>query len=349
MNAFLPLRAGGTAVVEVDFSLHELEAAMDRAARLGLLLLVGSLLAMIVIVATMLEREVVAPIVRVAHILGPGDGTTRAASDELGRIEASVADLIRKGEAAEAKAAEHERRLADQAGLAQVGEMAAEMAHEFKRPLASIRSAVMLLEQEYELNEQAQALLEAVDGQLGKLTETMQDLFALAKPVELHSERVDMRDVVDGALAQLGSLTETEGRTVAREIEPDVPAVRGDAHRLEQAVLNVLLNGMEAMDAGGRLTVRMRGAGDRVVVEVTDTGPGIPEEEIEKVVLPFYSTKPAGTGLGLPLVARVVAAHAGVLDIESEAGVGTRVTMQFPVHAVQAANGAEGEWRANES
>ncbi|MFP4623750.1 MAG: two-component system sensor histidine kinase NtrB, partial [Gemmatimonadota bacterium] len=349
VNAFLPLRAGGTAVVEVDFSLHELEAAMDRAARLGLLLLVGSLLAMIVIVATMLEREVVAPIVRVAHILGPGDGTTRAASDELGRIEASVADLIRKGEAAEAKAAEHERRLADQAGLAQVGEMAAEMAHEFKRPLASIRSAVMLLEQEYELNEQAQALLEAVDGQLGKLTETMQDLFALAKPVELHSERVDMRDVVNGALAQLGSLTETEGRTVAREIEPDVPAVRGDAHRLEQAVLNVLLNGMEAMDAGGRLTVRMRGAGDRVVVEVTDTGPGIPEEEIEKVVLPFYSTKPAGTGLGLPLVARVVAAHAGVLDIESEAGVGTRVTTQFPVHAVQAANGAEGEWRANES
>ena len=92
------------------------------------------------------------------------------------------------------RAAEQERKLADQAGFAQVGEMAAEMAHEFKRPLASIRSAVSLLEQEYELNAQAQSLLGAVDGQLGKLTETMQDLFALAKPVELRSERVDLRD-----------------------------------------------------------------------------------------------------------------------------------------------------------
>lgn len=329
VNAFLPLRAGGAAILQVDFSLAPLEAAMDRAARLGLLLLVGSLAAVIFIVATMLEREVVTPIERVAGILGPEDPEGRGWG-ELDHIEASVSDLLRKQREASLRAAEQEQRLATQAGFAEVGEMAAEMAHEFKRPLASIRSAVSLLEQEYELNDQAQSLLAAVDGQLGKLTETMQDLFALARPVELEAERVDLADMVDSALSQLAGLMDTRGRRVERIYDPSAAAVHGDRHRLEQAVLNVMVNAMEAMDEGGVLTVTISAAGERVLLEFRDTGPGIPQTQIEKVVLPFYSTKPAGTGLGLPLVARVVAAHRGELDIQSEAGVGTTVTIMLP-------------------
>jgi signal transduction histidine kinase len=329
VNAFLPLRAGGAAILQVDFSLAPLEAAMDRAARLGLLLLVGSMAAVILIVATMLEREVVTPIERVAGILGP-EGPKRGGRGELSHIEASVSDLLRKEREAALLAAEQEERLATQAGFAQVGEMAAEMAHEFKRPLASIRSAVSLLEQEYELNDQAQSLLAAVDGQLGKLTETMQDLFALARPVELEAERVDLADTVDSALSQLAGLIDLRGRRVERHYDPSGAAVYGDRHRLEQAVLNVMLNAMEAMDEGGVLTVTIGPAGRRVALEFRDTGPGIPQSEIEKVVLPFYSTKPAGTGLGLPLVARVVAAHRGELDIQSEPGVGTTVRVVLP-------------------
>jgi signal transduction histidine kinase len=330
VNAFLPVRAGGASILEVDFSLAPLEAAMDRAARLGLLLLVGSLAAVILIVATMLEREVVTPIERVADILGPGGGSRRPVS-ELAGIEESVTDLLRKGREAERKAAEQEQRLASQAGFAEVGEMAAEMAHEFKRPLASIRSAVMLLEQEYELNEQAQSLLGAVDSQLGKLTETMQDLFALAKPVELAGERVDMREAVDEALVHLAGLVDTASFVIERDLEPGLPPLYGDGHRLEQAVLNVMLNAMESMEQGGHLTIRLFTEGDRVIAEFQDTGPGIPESQVDKVLLPFYSTKPAGTGLGLPLVTRVVAAHGGRLDIRSEPGEGTTVRMAFPV------------------
>ncbi|MEJ2502891.1 MAG: ATP-binding protein, partial [Gemmatimonadota bacterium] len=347
VNAFLPIRAGGASILEVDFSLRELEEAMDRAARLGLLLLIGSVAAVIVIVATMLEREVVSPIERMVGILGPQDAGR--GSGELERIEEGVTDLLRKGQEAEARAAEQEERLAQQAGFAQVGEMAAEMAHEFKRPLTSIRSAVSLLEQEYELNEQAQSLLTAVDGQLGRLTETMQDLFALAKPVEMRSEQVDLRDTVDEAMGALSSLTTTQGRHVERDYDPDLPSVCGDAHRLGQAMLNVMLNAMEAMEEGGKLTVSLRRPGDAVVARFHDTGPGIPQEEIERVVLPFYSTKPSGTGLGLPLVARVVAAHGGALDIRSQPGEGTTVELVIPVRSVPAPAGAEGEWRASES
>jgi signal transduction histidine kinase len=328
VNAFLPLRAGGAAILQVDFSLAPLQAAMDRAARLGLLLLVGSLAAVIFIVATMLEREVVTPIERMAGILGPEGPVIRGA--ELAHIEASVSDLVRKERAATQRADEQEARLATQAGFAQVGEMAAEMAHEFKRPLASIRSTVTLLEQEYELDAQAQSLLAAVDSQLGKLTETMQDLFALAKPVEMQDEEVDLADTVDSALSQLAGLVDTSGRRVERTYAPGTPAFHGDRHRIEQAVLNVMLNAMESMESGGMLRISVGEAGDWLALEFRDTGPGIPESEIEKVLLPFYSTKPAGTGLGLPLVARVVAAHGGELDIRSEPGHGTTVRILLP-------------------
>jgi signal transduction histidine kinase len=256
----------------------------------------------------------------VVDILDPGH---RRRAGELGELEESVADLVRKER-------EHEERLASQAGFAEVGEMAAEMAHEFKRPLASIRSAVSLLEQEYELNDQAQSLLDAVDGQLGKLTETMQDLFALAKPVELESGQVDLRNAVDEALSQLAGLVDTSRYTIRRDYTPDLPTLLGDEHRIEQAALNIMLNALEAMEDGGSLHIRLDHDEGTVVAEFTDTGPGIPQEQIEKVFLPFYSTKPSGTGLGLPLVARVVAAHGGEMDVKSEPGRGTTVRMVFP-------------------
>ena len=343
VDAYLPVRAGGASVIEVTFSFEPFRKAMDRGARLGLLLLIGSMAAVLVIVATMLEREVVAPIERMADILGPG-GVAGRRANELGRIEESMTDLLRKEEEAKRRAAEQEEQLASQAGLAEVGGMAAEMAHEFKRPLASVRSAVSLLEQEYELNDQAQSLLAAVDGQLAKLTETMQDLFALAKPIEIEADRVDLAETVDAALMQLAGLTDTSRRRVVRHYDPATPPVAGDRHRLEQAVLNVMLNAMEAMEHGGTLTITIRPNGGAAVLEFVDTGPGIPADAIERVVLPFYSTKPSGTGLGLPLVSRVVAAHRGKLEIDSEPGEGTAVRIILPEQPGLAERVGEEAW-----
>ena len=367
MQAYLPLAVGGVAILQVDFSLAPLQAAMDRGARLGLLLLIGSLAAVLLIVSTMLEREVVGPIERVAGMLPPDGGSEGAAggassdgagfvgrsvarSDELRRIETTMTDLIRKEREAEARVAEQERRLEDQAGLAEVGEMAAEMAHEFKRPLASIRSAVGLLEQEYELKGEAQSLLHAVDGQLAKLTETMQDLFALAKPVELAGGRADLAEAVDSALSQLAGLVDTTGRRIHRAYDRRLPEVIGDRHRLEQAVLNVLLNAMEAMGPGGELFIELQREGPDVRLEIRDTGPGIPRAELDRVLLPFYSTKPQGTGLGLPLVARVVAAHRGSMEIESDEGRGTTVRIRLPAaqESARVAAGSTGAAAAGE-
>lgn len=331
VRAFLPLAVPGASVLEVEFSLGPLREALDRGARLGMGLLVGSLFAMAVILFTMLEREVVGPVERVAGLFRQEEQEgPRRREDELGRLQHSVEHLIEKGQAAEERAAAQEREMAAQAGLAQVGEMAAEMAHEFKRPLASLRTALELMEQEYALDERGGQLKGLVDQHLDKLTETMRDLFALARPLEFEHERVDTAELVDGALAQLAGHPAAAGVRLVREYDPAAARLHGDPRRLEQAVLNVLLNAVEATPGGGRVTVRTRALDDRVRIEVEDAGAGIPPEEREKVLRPFYSTKPMGTGLGLPLVARIVAAHGGRLTIESEPGRGSIVGLELP-------------------
>lgn len=336
VRAYLPLQMGGAAVLEVEFSVAPLEAAMDRGARIGIGLLIGSLVALLVVLFTMFEREVVGPMERVAGMLGPkGDRSAQRSDASLRGIEASVAQLIEKGE-------EAERRLEEQAGLAEVGGMAAEMAHEFKRPLASIRTAMELLEQEYALDGSGQKLMAAVDQQLDRLAETMQDVFSLARPAELEGHAFDLREVLDGAVAQLSGHPTVENVTVERDYGSKPLPAFGDPHRLEQAVLNVMLNAVEAMPSGGRLTVRARPTSEGVRVTFTDTGVGIPADQLQRVMTPFYSTKATGTGLGLPLVARVVAAHDGHLDIASVPGSGTTVTIDLPAGESVEEGGADG-------
>ncbi|MEX0892556.1 MAG: HAMP domain-containing sensor histidine kinase [Gemmatimonadota bacterium] len=359
VRAFFPVDGGAAALFEVGFSVATVRTAMDRGARLGLGLTAGSLLAITVILFTLFEREVVAPIERMHGLLSgvavnaPEPLPERPPSrrtNEMGRLEASVAHLVEQEQAVRRLAQEQGRMLQEQQGLAEVGELAAEMAHEFKRPLASIRSALEVLEQEYVLEDRAQTLLGAVDGQLEKLSETMRDLFALAKPVELESRPVDVADVLDDALSQLAVLPAASNIQVERVYDRGAPPVEGDRRRLEQAFGNVLLNAVEAMaEEGGSLVLGTTHTNGMVVVEVTDTGPGIPPETVEKTLLPFYSTKPSGTGLGLPLVARIVAAHGGTLAIDGSRGQGTRVRIGLPVTAAVRHSSQEGAWPTHAS
>ncbi|HUF50658.1 MAG TPA: HAMP domain-containing sensor histidine kinase [Longimicrobiales bacterium] len=334
VHAFVPVAIPPAAVLEIEYSLGPVKAAMDRGGRIGLGLVIGSVFALVAILFTMLEREVVAPLSRVANLV-PGAAASGGVN-ELSRLEAGVTQLLRQEQRAEDAAAEQRRMLEAQAGFAQVGEMAAEMAHEFKRPLTSIQSAVQLLSQEYVLEERGQRLLGAVEDQLAHLSETMRDLFMLAKPVDLQTAHVMLSAVVDGSLAQLAGHPAAAGIDVRREYDHTVE-VAGDARRLEQVVLNLMLNGVEAMNGTGTLTIRVFSRGERAVLEVHDTGAGIAAAEIDRVLLPFYSTKPSGTGLGLPLVARIVAAHQGRIQIESETGRGTCVRVELPLTAASPA------------
>jgi signal transduction histidine kinase len=328
VHAFVPIEIPEPAVLEVELSVAAIRAAMDRGARLGFGLMAVSLVAVSVIVVTMFEREVVAPLHRIDVLLRDGPGPTSGATgrDELQSLAESVSLLLEKEQEAEALAADRE-------GLARVGELAAEMAHEFKRPLTSVRAAVDVLQQEYTLPEEGRTLVDALDEQLERLHETMQDLFSIATPTTPSATAVDVAETLDEALAETSGLPPFEGVSIERAYEDVEARVLGDGRRLRQAFINILVNAAEAMPGGGRLTVDVDVGDDGVEISVTDSGIGLEPEEIERVLKPFYSTKPLGTGLGLPLVARAVSAHRGGLAIESLPGRGTTVRVSLPVLA----------------
>jgi signal transduction histidine kinase len=335
VEAFLPLARSEAPILHVSFPVGPVRTAMDRGLKVGLALVVASMLAIALLVSAVIEREVVAPVRRVSGLLGMDAGAPAGGgTDEIRTLADSVRRLLEKEKAVERMAREQDRRFAAQAGLAEVGGLAAEMAHEFKRPLTTIRTALDVIDQEYQLDPRGETLLQGVQEQLDKLSETMRDLFAIAKPIELNRESVRLDRIVNGALMQLASHPALQQVEVEREYSGDT-AVRGDAPRLEQLFLNLMLNAAEAMPGGGTLSIRLQRSGDTVRAEVADTGVGIPPEEVEKVFLPFYSTKPAGTGLGLALCARIVVAHAGAVKVESQPGRGTTIRVELPAAAAE--------------
>ncbi|HSG08134.1 MAG TPA: ATP-binding protein [Longimicrobiales bacterium] len=343
VRAYLPVAIPEPGVLEIEFSVAPTMAAMERGARLGMGLMAVSLLAVGIVVVTMFEREVVRPLHRMDILLRTGSKRPDADAiprNELHHLEQSVTHLLEKERAVEALAADKDRRLAAQEGLAEVGELAAEMAHEFKRPLASIRTAVSVLQQEYELDKGGREVLDAANAQLERLHETMQDLFSLAKPLVAAEGSAELREILDDALSELSGLPGIQSVEVHRTYGAVAVRVPGDARRLRQAFLNVLANAVEATPGGGHITVSAHVGPDAVEVAITDTGHGLEPQEVERALKPFYSTKPLGTGLGLPLVARIISAHRGGLAIESRVGRGTTVRITLPVVSTPAGKGA---------
>jgi signal transduction histidine kinase len=338
---------GGRATLELVLGVKGIEDAIRRGRTLGLLLTVVLGLGYALALGAMMEREVVAPM----RELRKGIARARAGEagvriglerkDEFGRLGASVDALLAKDDEQARLAATQQRALTEQAGFAEVGALAAQVAHEIKRPLAGIKSAMELIAQEYAMGDAERTLLAKVDDELQHVDETLRDMLSLARPVGLNSQPLDVHLVIDGALVRLSGLPGADRVTVARQYDPAVGAIAGDAARLEQAILNLCVNAVEAMPEGGGLTVATRLAEGQVQVDVSDTGVGIPRENLDRIFKPFVSTKPLGTGLGLPLVARVVAAHGGRLTVESDVGRGTTFHIHLPVAAPMPRHGAE--------
>jgi signal transduction histidine kinase len=340
---------GGRGTLELVMSVRGIEDAIRRGRTFGLVLTGLLALGYAVVLGAMMEREVVTPMRQLRRGLArasAGEAGVRIGltqRDEIGRLGASVDRLLERDEEAVRAAAAQQRALNEQAGFAEVGALAAQVAHEIKRPLAGIKSAMELISQEYAMSDAERTLLARVEDELGHVDETIRDLLSLARPVGLHAQPLDLTQVIDAALARLSGLPGAAGVTVERAYAPVLPALLGDATRLEQAVLNLCVNAVEAMPEGGRLVVatRLAEGGGAVEVEVRDTGVGIAAENLERVFKPFVSTKPLGTGLGLPLVARVVAAHGGRVTVESEVGRGTTFHVHLPVAVVAARLGVE--------
>ena len=224
-------------------------------------------------------------------------------------------------------------RLREAERLATAGELAATMAHEIRNPLAAILNATALLDDEVGLSPDERAgTLAALRTEARRLNRILSDFLRFARPPQAHAVPGDIRAVLDHVSGLIRDDRPRAARVDVRvAVDPTLPRFAFDRDQLIQVLWNLALNAVEAMNGRGRLSLEVGRRDGAVAVAVADTGPGIPPERRQRVFEPFYSGKPNGTGLGLTIAERIVAAHGGRIEIESEPGRGTRVTLLFPL------------------
>jgi signal transduction histidine kinase len=236
--------------------------------------------------------------------------------------------------------------------LAAIGRLTAGVGHEVKNPINAMVVHLELLRGKLtaggvEAFGGAQRHVDILAGEMQRLDRVVQTLADFSRPMELHLREHDLRHVVGVVMELTAAEMEENGVRVTVEAPPEQLMVRVDAELMQQAVLNLLLNGMQAMSAkgGGALLVRMRREHQFAVVEVIDEGEGIPAELLPRIFELYFTTKPKGSGIGLAMTYRILQLHGGAMEVLSNADVssperGTTFTFRLPIAA-----GAGGEVR----
>lgn len=218
-----------------------------------------------------------------------------------------------------------------------VGELAAGLGHEVKNPLAGIKAAVNILSEELELKGEDRALFRQMVEQVKRLEALMKSFINFAKPPKPQWETIDVNGLVETTVDfYLGSgrppANTSHGVRVVKRLDEGLPSITADPIQLQQVLLNLILNAVDAMPDGGTLEVRTRyeAAPDSIVIEVSDTGPGIAPEIAAKVFQPFFTTKAKGTGLGLAMCKQLIEQQGGSIQADNQPAGGAvfRVRLQ---------------------
>lgn len=224
---------------------------------------------------------------------------------------------------------EKNRELARKNRLADLGRMAAHVAHEVRNNLVPVNLYLSLLKRHIAGDGENLAVLAKIESGFAALETTVHDLLNFTSDREPQAVRFLLRDLVDDIHASLAPQVSAQ----AIEVKTDVPvelAVSGDRDMLRRAALNLTLNALDAMPDGGRLTFAARAVERGVELEIRDTGPGLTEEIRERVFEPFFTTKSGGTGLGLAIVYRILDAHGGEVRAENRSAGGAAFTLLLP-------------------
>ncbi len=224
---------------------------------------------------------------------------------------------------------EMERRMRQADRLATVGRMAANIAHEIRNPLASLTGAIEVLTGDLASPSDRSRLREIVSGESARLNQIIANFLDYARPAPVVTAPVNVAELIGEVLLLLEHRDLPPGLKVVRDFPSDLSWPLDGAH-FRQAMWNLCLNGIQAMPAGGELTVAARVDSGVLTIAVSDSGEGIDAADLPHVLEPFYSTRPGGSGLGLALVHRTVQEHGGEVDIRSTPGHGTTVVLRLP-------------------
>ncbi len=216
--------------------------------------------------------------------------------------------------------------------LAAIGRLTSGVAHEVKNPINAIVLHLENLRHKLpELQPDAARHIDVISSEIHRLDRVVQVLVDFTRPVELHLREIDLRRILEDVTALAQPEAETHGVHIERNFPPEPVPVNVDVDLIKQAVLNVMLNGVQAMPEGGNLRVSVSRKNGAAVAEIEDQGIGIPEDMREKIFTLYFTTKKAGSGIGLAMAYRVMQLHHGFVDFRPAPGQGTTFELSLPL------------------
>jgi two-component system, NtrC family, sensor histidine kinase PilS len=232
----------------------------------------------------------------------------------------------------EVKKLERQARFNEQ--LAAVGELAAGIAHEIRNPLASISGSVQVLSNELSVGSAERRLMEIIVSESNRLSKILEEFLRFVRPQERRVAVFDVATSIQEVLALFRLSDEvSDAHRITDDVRPASSLLAADRDQIRQIIYNVAKNAVRAMPDGGTLTVEGREEGAWYSIKFRDTGRGMSEDEIARVFTPFSTNFDGGTGLGMAIVRRIVEDHGGAIDVESQPGEGTTVTILLPRNA----------------
>jgi two-component system NtrC family sensor kinase len=285
------------------------------------------------VIAIPIARLITQPIVLLVDAnrrLGKGDMNVRVESTGKGEI----ALLGRSFNAMVETLQKTEKELLQQAKLASVGQLAAGVAHELNNPLGTILLYSDMMFKEAPEADPRREDLKMIISEVKRCKTIVADLLNFARQHELLAQEVDLHALLEEVIRKARARTRYEKIEIENQLDPNLPPIQADAAQLQQVFVNLFSNSAYSMEYAGKITVcAVPVEPQSVEIRVSDTGSGIPPENLGKLFTPFFTTKPAGkgTGLGLSIVYGIIKLHRGQISIQSQVGRGTTVVITLPV------------------
>lgn len=217
--------------------------------------------------------------------------------------------------------------------LAAVGRMAAGVAHEVRNPLSSIKGLALLLKDKFSKESKEFETTGLLVQEVERMNRTISELLSFARPAALDLQPIDLQELLSDSLQLVSADTASEHIRTSLHFDHDLPTIFADRDRLSQVIINILLNGVQAMEQGGTLEIiaRKSASGKKIELQFRDSGKGIKPEHLSQLFYPYFTTKSGGTGIGLAISQKIIFDHGGNIRVESEQGRGTTVFVELPV------------------
>jgi two-component system, NtrC family, sensor kinase len=328
MNREIYRRARESSVRGAFSRLEEILAAEGRT----LLAIIVLALVAGLVASWVISRSLARPVKQLTEamaVVGGGDldhPIPITSRDEIGHLARALAAMTGQLRASRSQLVQAEK-------LASIGEMSAAVAHGLRNPLASLRAAAQFVRR-HPASPASTEHLDAIIEEVDRLDRRISHLLSFSRPAPFHPGSESLPRLIDELLPAVATPMREQGVELDMALPAELPSVRVDPMQLEQAILEIVSNALDAMPAGGRLRigafVAEGGGPGSVVLEVSDTGGGIPEQVLPSVCEPFFTTRQEGTGLGLAIAKRYVEQNGGRLEIASRSGEGTTVRLHLP-------------------